>query len=549
MKESVFELCIDVHMMYLLRGCVMKGEILLKKYISAALIFLLLAGFPCFNTVGVYAASESKETLEKANALKSLGLFLGDNSGFGLEKKVSGAQGAILFVRLLGMETEAKQLAVGQTLSDLPAWAGGYVAYLDKTGLLSGAGKVKFGASDDLLPNQYAAFVLKALGYDDKKGDFTWENAIEKAEEVGLLSLAKGYGLKTGGRFTRGDLADISYNALKTRMKDSDKTLIQKLVDETKSIPMQAALDSGLYTVGIAAAPGIVDVTVSTTDELIAAIGSNKRILLEPGIYDLSKAAPGIDRTDGLVGWEAVPDGKELNIQGISNLTIEGLGRDRVEIRTAPRYAYIMNFRNVSNITLRNIVAGHEPQEYMCDAGVLKFTDSSNIRISDSDLYGCGSMGLELRNVKELSFNNSIIRECSLRAIQIYDSEAIRFTGSRIINHPAYSNIILLSGSKDIVFKDCELANNNSFEWSFVESGSCLGVEFDGCYFSNNSPFYVGSKTPYFLTFWNNNPDAASKIRIRDSVFINNSCNVLADNPKGVIIENCTFKDNTFVGY
>lgn len=521
----------------------------MKRYISAVLISLLIAGTFCFYDAGAYAAGGSAEDLRKANTLKSLGLFLGDKSGFDLEGKVSGAQGAILLVRLLGMEAEAKQLTGGGPFSNVPAWAGGYVAYLNKTGLVSGAGKVKFGAHDDLLPDQYVAFVLIALGYDDKKGDFTWENSMEKAMEAGLLSRARGNGLEAGVRFTRSDIADILYNALKTRMKDSDKTLIQKLVDEEKSIPLQAALDSGLYPGGTTAVAGVLDVTVSTPGEFIAAIGSNKRIFLKPGIYDLSKAASDINRINNLVTWEEVPDGRELNLKNISNLTIEGLEKGKVEIRTVPRYAYIMNFENVSNITIKNIVAGHEPQEYMCNAGVLKFTDSSDICINDSDLYGSGSMGLELQNVKELSFDNSIIRECSLRAMQIYNSESIRFTGSSIINHPAYSNIILLSCSKDVVFKDCELANNNSFEWSFVESDSSLNVEFDGCYFSNNSPLYVGSKTPYFLTFWNNNTDAAGKILIRNSVFSNNSCNVLADNIKGVIIENCTFKNNTFVGY
>jgi hypothetical protein len=257
--------------------------------------------------------------------------------------------------------------------------------------------------------------------------------------------------------------------------------------------------------------------------------------------------APGTDR-NGPVVWEEVSDGRELNIQNVSNLTIEGLGKGKVEIRTTPRYAYIMNFNNVSNITIRNIVAGHEPQEYMCDAGVFKFTDSSNISIDGSDLYGCGSMGLDLKNVKELSFDNSIIRQCSLRAVQIYNSESIRFTGSRIINHKAYSNIIHLYDSNDIVFKECELANNNSFEWSFVDSFDSWNVEFDDCHFSNNSPFYVGSKTPFFQTYWDNSMfDITRKILVKNSIFSNNNCNVLADNIKGVIIENCIFKNNTFV--
>ena len=161
----------------------------------------------------------------------------------------------------------------------------------------------------------------------------------------------------------------------------------------------------------------IVDVTVETAQEFVNAIGSNKRILLKPGVYNLSTIEQ-INKADNSVTWKTVYDGKELNIQGIHNLTIEGMDSGKVEIKVSPRFANIMNFTNVSNITIKNIIAGHTPAPYECNAGVLKFTNSNDISIMNSELYGCGSIGLDLKNVKRLEASNCTIDHCSLRAIQ-----------------------------------------------------------------------------------------------------------------------------------
>ena len=101
----------------------------------------------------------------------------------------------------------------------------------------------------------------------------------------------------------------------------------------------------------------IDEVTVETAQEFVNAIGSNKRILLKPGVYNLSNIDQ-INKADNSVIWNTVYDGNELNIQDVHNLTIEGIESGNVEIKVAPRYPNIMNFTNTSNITIKNIIAG-----------------------------------------------------------------------------------------------------------------------------------------------------------------------------------------------
>lgn len=292
----------------------------------------------------------------------------------------------------------------------------------------------------------------------------------------------------------------------------------------------------------------IIDITVGTAQEFVNAIGSNKRILLKPGVYNLSSIEQ-INKADDSVVWKTVYDGKELNIQGIHNLTIEGTGSGKVEIKVAPRYANIMNFTNASYVTIKNIVAGHTPEPYECNAGVLNFNNSNDISIMDSELYGCGSIGLALNNVKRLNASNCTIDHCSLRAIDIYNSEDIKFTESKIVNHEAFSNIIMLNGAKDITFEKCEVANNNNFGWSFIEASENSNILLDKCVIKNNSKSLnseLNSDNVYFFKTTDYSGVSDSEITIKDSEISDNNCDYLLDNKENVKFKNCTMNNNVW---
>ena len=290
------------------------------------------------------------------------------------------------------------------------------------------------------------------------------------------------------------------------------------------------------------------EVTVGTAQEFVNSIGSNKKIILKPGVYNLSGVKQ-INNSDFGVKYIPVDDGNELNIIGIHDLTIEGSKEGKVEIKVDPRFANIMNFSNVKNITIKNIVAGHTPSKYECNAGVLKFTNSNNISISNSHLYGCGSIGLNLHNVSKLEASNCLIDHCSLRAIQIYDSSDIKFIENKIIDHEAYSNIVMIDGGKGIVFEKCEFANNNNFMWNFIEASNKSDTLFDSCVIKNNSKssnsefndenICLFKTTDYF-------GKCDSTITVKNSEIAKNTCDSLVDNKESVKFDNCTINNNTF---
>jgi hypothetical protein len=181
---------------------------------------------------------------DKAITLYYLGLFKGTDTSFDLDRAPTRTEAVVLLLRMLGKEQEAKDSSYIHPFNDVPAWADKYIAYAYNKGLANGYTATTFGASDNAVPEQFLTFALRALEYSDKDGDFTYKEAIKKAEEVGLAEI----GEYTAGskEFTRGDCVDIIYRALTATKKIEQVTLAEYLV-KTNAIDELKAVDYGLY--------------------------------------------------------------------------------------------------------------------------------------------------------------------------------------------------------------------------------------------------------------------------------------------------------------
>lgn len=105
-----------------------------------------------------------------------------------------------------------------------------YTNYAYKEGLTAGIGNSKFGANDNMIAKSYMTFLLRALGYDDEKGDFQWASAIEFAKDIDLVSdeFAE---LVNSEVFIRDYIAKSSYECLFTNKKDSETSLVSFLIE------------------------------------------------------------------------------------------------------------------------------------------------------------------------------------------------------------------------------------------------------------------------------------------------------------------------------
>lgn len=200
----------------------------------------------------VLAPSTQTDYNMLADALKTMGLFKGSDTGYGsgydLEKAPTRIQGLILFLRLIGEESAALAFSAPCPFSDVPAWCQQYVAYAYEKGYTKGVSQTEFGPALELRSNEYLTFVLRALGYSDggENADFTWDTALTKALQLSVLT-AREHKQLTEQPFLRAQVVYVSYYALDARRKSTGESLYAALVasgalDDAVAGPARAAV-------------------------------------------------------------------------------------------------------------------------------------------------------------------------------------------------------------------------------------------------------------------------------------------------------------------
>ena len=178
-----------------------------------------------------------------ADSLHEMGLFQGTQNGYDLDRTPTRAEAAVMLVRLLGKEAEAKALAYTAPFTDLKGWEKPYVQYLYSNGLANGTNRTTFNPTGKCTAQMYAVFLLRALGYSDT-ADFSYANAIETAREQGIYDT----GIINVQNFLRDDAAAASYTALSVSPKNSEGTLLDQLVSENAITEADAKRYQSLFS-------------------------------------------------------------------------------------------------------------------------------------------------------------------------------------------------------------------------------------------------------------------------------------------------------------
>lgn len=178
-----------------------------------------------------------------ADSLHEMGLFQGTQNGYDLDRTPTRAEAAVMLVRLLGKEAEAKALMYTAPFTDLKGWEKPYVQYLYSNGLANGTNRTTFNPTGKCTAQMYAVFLLRALGYSDT-ADFSYANAIETAREQGIYDT----GIINVQNFLRDDAAAASYTALSVSPKNSEGTLLDQLVSENAITEADAKRYQSLFS-------------------------------------------------------------------------------------------------------------------------------------------------------------------------------------------------------------------------------------------------------------------------------------------------------------
>jgi hypothetical protein len=203
-----------------------------RPVFTLLLAVVLLAGL----AVTAFAANPSMTAEQMAADLNAWGLFRGvSDSDFDLYRKPTRTEALIMLIRAEGEESAALAGSWEHPFTDVPAWADAYVGYGYETGLTKGVSDTLFGAAAAAGADMYLTFMLRALGYDDDAGDFSWDSPYALATELGLLT-----GSVDTRNFWRRDMVIVSFHALECARKGSSQTLGEFLGVSTGSHPSAA---------------------------------------------------------------------------------------------------------------------------------------------------------------------------------------------------------------------------------------------------------------------------------------------------------------------
>ncbi len=176
------------------------------------------------------AAAASAKSEQAADYLYCVGLFNGKendaagNPVYDLDGPLTRHEALVMLVRLLGSEKEALAGQWKHPFKDVPAWAEKYVGYAYTKGITDGLDETHFGGENVSTEAQYVTFVLRALGYSDTNGDFSWNNPYKLSDSFGITSAGE-----EKLQFNRGEAVCISYNALSKSRKGTHRSLEQVL--------------------------------------------------------------------------------------------------------------------------------------------------------------------------------------------------------------------------------------------------------------------------------------------------------------------------------
>ena len=144
---------------------------------------------------------------------------------FDLHRDLSRLEGAVMAVRLMGLEAAAQNGSYTHPYADVPDWASGYIGVLYQSGLTEATADNRFRPGDPCSTDTFMAYMLHALGYRMNAGDYRLTTAASIARNIGICVTGEDEPL------TRGGAVVAMYNTLRTTMKKSTKMLSETLVD------------------------------------------------------------------------------------------------------------------------------------------------------------------------------------------------------------------------------------------------------------------------------------------------------------------------------
>lgn len=211
-------------------------------------------------------------------------------------------------------------------------------------------------------------------------------------------------------------------------------------------------------------------VTVNSAQQFIDSIQSDRLILLQPGIYNLSTVSQleTVDFSKKSTDMPLTPNvafttGEGIIIKQVNNLKIVGLGDKPVDcvIQTGNLSDDVLTFLGCTKVHIDNLEAMHDPSvQGNCQGGIVTINQCTGIAMDNSLLSGVAAVGLRIFRSKNISFTNSSVSGCSELTVDLKDSWTLKITNCLFENNRICSVLWSMIRCTDVLVENNTFADN-----------------------------------------------------------------------------------------
>lgn len=393
-----------------------------KRAMSLALSSALVLSFG----TGAVASNEG-ETQAKAEALKELSLFQGSDIGFELDRGMTRMEAIIMSVRLGGYEWTALYEENDHPFTDAPTWenADKYVGYAYANGLVEGIDATTLDPNSPVDGQMYMTLVLRTLGYTD-----VWENwkSLSAEADIDISGLGE-------DEFLRGDMVDISYDALDSVIVDTEGTLSDALMNAGVFSEFALMVASAIMNDSITNNSSLSEIAgliysgtsegVSTASFGVAELNSDNMqyflgtsnieivegIAIEPMMTSTAHSVSLI-RLDDDADVEAVKAEILENVDPMKWICV-GVDEENIRVESVGNLVLLVMDNNVSDIIAENFLALDADENE-------KISPDENGMMQLSDMYISESSSFKAENVEKLGDKLISVRDTYLGDAPVY---------------------------------------------------------------------------------------------------------------------------------
>ncbi|GEM_PF-5102180 len=226
-------------------------------------------------------------------------------------------------------------------------------------------------------------------------------------------------------------------------------------------------------------------VTVNTVEQLLDSIQSNRLILVEPGIYDLSESLhfSQLNKSESLLDEPLGPNTFYTSDVGVivnqvKNMTISGLGEtmELSQFITGLESDNVLSFSGCSNIKLVNLTLQYDPTKSgNRKGGALYLNQCSNIKAENVKMAR-GEVGLSIVRSKGIEINQGLITECSSGTVWLIESWSVKVLESTIEGNRACASMWKMVRCTDVKIRGNTFLNNRKKESRKCANGKMFAV-------------------------------------------------------------------------